>query len=467
MRKIEKFFEKIENIFSSKYGNIYAYGIVLILCFFIMLGQNLRTEPHDDIVHSNAVKQFGNAFNFMISQYENVNGRYFTSLVMAFVMDKNIWLWRVLNSIVLFGLIYYIYKLFSSIYNKKDKVFRIAFFGIFATFALLSSGIWTQSITWVTGSFNYLWTTTALVILLYYILNYIFNNISLKIYEFILIIPLSLYAANSEQSALILLTIYFFALIYAYFKYKTLDIYFIALFILCIISAYFLFTSPSMLVRYEASMSARYPQLAELSFLQKSLLGYPYTVLYGLLLNNYTLTILLSFLLFVIIKKQFNNKIYNILILLPALYALIYYFGRIKMNYLDSIIFYNLRAYSLKVLHNKPDEPFISLILGSFLLFIIIFFIFKIKWDKIENKILCLLFFSASLLSAFIISFSPTIFASGERIWFIPYSMYILSLLLVFIEALKYIDISSNKFKIIFSIYVIVGVIDVFSKVYR
>jgi len=95
------------------------------------------------------------------------------------------------------------------------------------------------------------------------------------------------------------------------------------------------------------------------------------------------------------------------------------------------------------------------------------YFLLKINWSSIERKHAALLFFAAALMSAFILSFSPTIYVSGERIWFIPYTIYIFGISMLFIEALKYINLSSKKFMIVFSLYCIVGVIDVFSKVYR
>lgn len=116
---------------------------------------------------------------------------------------------------------------------------------------------------------------------------------------------------------------------------------------------------------------------------------------------------------------------------------------------------------------NNLNEPFISVIFGIFILLIIIYFLCKINWSSIERKYLALLFFAAALMSAFILSFSPTIYVSGERIWFIPYTMYILVVGMLFVETLKYINIKSKIFIVIFSLYFIVGIIDVFGKVYR
>lgn len=468
MENLEKIFNKIDNLFNSKYGNLYAYGIIFILCFFIMAGQNFRLEAgNDDLYHTQVVEKFGSAFNFMISQYENWNSRYFTSLVMAFVMDKNIWLWRILNSFVLFGLIYYINKIIVAGFHINKKVSIITFFAVFSAVALLSSGIWTQSTTWVTGSFNYLWPATALVISLYYLFNFIVNKISLKFYEFIILIPVVMFATNVEQSALIFLTMYFLGIIYAFVKYKKVNIYIFMFFIIGLISSYFVFTSPSITIRYFAEIKNWYPQFADLSVTDKILQGYAYTVAYGILLNNYTTTIALSILLFIIYKRDYDKKKYNFIILLPAIYAIIYYIGRVNIDYINNTIIYNLRIYSTRVINNSLNEPFISLIIALFLLFILLYFIFSLKWSNTEIKYSAILCYLAAIMSALILSFSPTIYASGERIWFIPYIMYILALSMVFMEFIKNINISSNKFKIIYSIYILVGVIDVFSKVYR
>lgn len=61
----------------------------------------------------------------MLNQYEYTNSRYFTSFIMAYVMDKNIWLWRILNSIVLFIFIIYSAKIMKVIYNLDIKKYII------------------------------------------------------------------------------------------------------------------------------------------------------------------------------------------------------------------------------------------------------------------------------------------------------------------------------------------------------
>ena len=473
MENLEKIFNKIDNLFNSKYGNLYAYGIIFILCFFIMAGQNFRLEAgNDDLYHKQVVEKFGSAFNFMISQYENWNSRYFTSLVMAFVMDKNIWLWRILNTVMLCLLFIYSAKIVQCIYKLNSQKFYIILFGFFSIFALLPSGIWYWSVNWVTGSFNYLWPAASLVISLYYLFNTLLNKQHLTFIKFLFATPFVLYAANVEQSALILVTFFFITIIYSFIINKYYDIYILLLFVFGIISTYIVFASPAQEIRYVKEIDGWYPMFNDISLIYKMILGFSYTVVYGFLQYNYTTTILFAIILILIIKHDYQNKYFLFFLFLPLIYTLTYYIGRQASyafrNWCKHSFLYNSESFSRKILDNSPSEPFISVIIGTILLVIILYFVFKIKWSSFERKYISLLMIAAAILSAFVLSFSPTVFASGFRIFFIPYLVYSIALGILFAELMqRIINISSNKFKIIYSIYILVGVIDVFSKVYR
>ncbi len=83
-----------------------------------MTGQNFRLVPgNDDIVHTILIDKYGSALNFMIEQYKVWNSRYFTSLIMAYIMDKNVWLWRILNTFALFLLFVYSANIIKALYN--------------------------------------------------------------------------------------------------------------------------------------------------------------------------------------------------------------------------------------------------------------------------------------------------------------------------------------------------------------
>lgn len=458
---------KLKEVYNSKYFNYYIYGLLFLICFLVMVGQNLRPYDGDDMYHMKVVEKFGSAYNFMIQQYNEWNSRYFTSIIMAYVMDKNIWLWRILNSIVLFGLLYYIINIIKTIYKPLKIEFLILVLMVLSTFGLFSSGIHTQSVTWVTGSFNYLWPASALICYFYFLFNYIYNNRSVKLYEFIILIPVVMFATNIEQAGLVFIAMTIIWMIYYIIKNKTYDKYLLLLFIVGCVSFYFVYSSPAQGIRYNAEIKNWYPIFKEMSYITQIIQGYSYTVLYGFFLNNFAYAITLSLLLYIIIKREYQNKIYNFIIFMPIIYSLIYYIGRVKQELVSNSIFYNLVSFSQRYIKNNMDEPYISVIIGSIMLLIVIFFIIKMKWSKKENKYLAYLLFLAGIFSSLILSFSPTIYVSGERIWFVPYGVFLIFITMVFMESLKYVNIKSRKFIIIFSLYFIVGIIDMFSKVYR
>lgn len=110
------FFKKYIDLFTGR--QYLAYGFLFLLCFLIMTGQNFRLVPgNDDIVHTILIDKYGSALNFMIEQYKVWNSRYFTSLIMAYIMDKNVWLWRILNTFALFLLFVYSANIIKALYR--------------------------------------------------------------------------------------------------------------------------------------------------------------------------------------------------------------------------------------------------------------------------------------------------------------------------------------------------------------
>ncbi len=188
----------MEEIFNRKNIQIYAYIILFILSFLLIAGQDYRLwSGDDDVFHTQMVEMYGSPVKAMTQIYKEWNGRYATFFIKAYVMDKNVWLWRMLNAFVLFALFIYSSKIIKILYNLDIKKYIITSFGMFAFLALLHTSVWRYSITWATGSFSYLWPGAALIIYLYYLLNYIFNKKSPKIYEFFLLIPVVIFAGNT------------------------------------------------------------------------------------------------------------------------------------------------------------------------------------------------------------------------------------------------------------------------------
>lgn len=440
--KIKYILDKVNNIFTGRYGYLLVSVTVFIICFLVMGRENYRLhEGNDDVWYTQVLQQFGSSWNFMQEAYKGLNGRYLTAFVMAFVMDKNIWLWRILNTIVLFLFFIYSAKVIYVLFKQSKYYLNILIIFAVSAFFLLPYNIIHWSATWVTGSFNYLWSSALFLIIFYYFLNSTLNHKKVKLYEFIILIGIVFYAFQVEQTSLIMLVFGAILMIYSFVTNKYIDKYLLALYIIGIIASYFLYSAPSVSYRYYSEVKTWYPMFNELSILEKIIQGYPYTIIQGMFLNNTIYTFCLSIFLFLISLKQKNNIFKAGFALLPALYTLIYNLS-VPVNQYSHSIFYNVRFFSTKILDNNPNEPYISVIIGTIILVIIFYYLFTIKFSSFEIKWTAILSFCAALASSFILCFSPTIYGSGDRIFFIPYVMYFIVIGILLMEVIRQYKLS-------------------------
>lgn len=442
--KLKSTLDKVNSIFTGRYGYLLVSVLTFIICFLVMQHENYRLhEGNDDVWYTQVMQQFGSSWNFMQEAYKGLNGRYLTAFIMSFVMDKNIWLWRILNTIVLFLFFIYSAKVVYALFRQSKYYLNILIIFAVSSFFLLPYNIIHWSATWVTGSFNYLWSSTAFLILFYYFINSTLNYKKVKLYEFIILILVSAYAFQIEQTSAILLVFGAILMVYAFITNRYIDKYLLALYIIGIISSYILYTAPSVSFRYYNEVKTWYPMFSELSIIEKIIQGYPYTIIQGMFLNNTIYTFCLSILLFLLSLKQKNNLFKAGFAILPAIYTLVYNLS-VQVNQYSHSIFYNVRFFSTKILDNNPNEPYISVIIGSIILLVMLYYLFTIKFSSFDIKWTAVLSFCAALASSFLLCFSPTIYGSGDRIFFIPYVMYFIVIGILLMEVISQYKLSEK-----------------------
>lgn len=81
-------------------------------------------------------------------------GRILLEFVMYLLLDSNIIIWKIINSFMMLLLSLGIYEFVAIDGNKNKKYFMIA---AMISIFLLPINVFSTSITWITGSFNYLW----------------------------------------------------------------------------------------------------------------------------------------------------------------------------------------------------------------------------------------------------------------------------------------------------------------------
>ena len=401
--------------------------IFIFFIIFVLINIGVKRQAGDDIAHLQELKQAGSIFNLLKSRYLTWTGRVFLEFLMYSFLDSNIIIWKIINSFMILLLGLGIYK-FVSISDNSDHKYDncLVVTAMMSTF-MLPLGVYSSSITWITGSFNYLWPVALGMVVLIFIKKCLYNK-KISHVEFILTIFCSFFACNQEQVSAILLGFNLFIIIFYYIKYRQLNYKLLILFCFIILFSSFCILAPGNSSRYFCEIKTWYPEFGNLSLTYKALQSISYS------LNN-----------FVTIFTKYNSQI-NLLML--SISGMI--FALCKSKVLKTVSFLPMVYFVIRVLFNPSFGYFIfdnnlnhiQTVNGVLSLFLAII-VFAIMltclyfcFDNIERKCISLVLFLGAILSSFVVGFSPTIFASGARIFFCSFILFIIIFNMLFFETI-------------------------------
>ena len=166
--------------------------ILLILISIYLLNHSVLLSP-DDYTYTfvkgtyatERVDSLENCLETAKYFYKNWTGRVIPHVLIGIFRNINPIIYEIVNTIVFMIFIYLIPK----VLNKKSSFLSIL--SVFGYFAF--SKMFGEKFAWISGSFNYLWPSTMLLILVYYFYNYyigkkdlnILSKIALILYSFI------------------------------------------------------------------------------------------------------------------------------------------------------------------------------------------------------------------------------------------------------------------------------------------
>ena len=395
--------------------------LILFLISFIVTQKPINTEG-DDIVYRDA---FNNISTFVIWSKGFVTtwgGRILALSLATIFLNLNINIFIIANALAIVALVYGIYKIIEILNNKESKYKNIILFSIMTVFLLINKYVIKYSVVWVTGTFNYLWPTTAMVIAMIPFIKKSKGQ-AIKKVEYLLYIPSTILAANIEQTGVVLFVFITIMVIMAKIDKikigKALLIDYILTFIVLIVSL----KTPGNSVRYSAEVLRWYQDFEMLSLFDKIVQGG--SVLLNHIMNESSIILLVisSVLLYIAIKDKEKNKM--IISCIPFIYSLIrviipfnVLFSRICSDDIGGKIneLYTFKTYGPDMICNP--ENYISIIIGTFILIIIAVLIFLSFKDN-KKSIIYTLLYLAGICATLSLSISPTIFASSYRIYFV------------------------------------------------
>ena len=206
MNKINAFYEKNKKIINV---------IMLIALFFVIFLSIYATPLYDDdLVYINKwrsnvpIQNLFDIYEFQIAHYFNWGGRTIAHTILQILLLCPKFLSALLNTIMLFSLGYLINKLMSKQINMLIYLFTISLlYYLNPTFK--------ESVMWLTGSANYLYTTTIIIISMIPLIK-LYKNEKVRLpYLYLLIVFLAGWCNENMSATLVL-----FILITIIYTYK-------------------------------------------------------------------------------------------------------------------------------------------------------------------------------------------------------------------------------------------------------
>lgn len=430
---MKKIFNKI---FKGENIPYFILAVLMVLVFF-----KRTITPGDDEWFSAILNDAfnGNLMDYLYHRYTSWTGRIVIESIMVPMFGYNLWIWRILNTIMTVILAFGIYKLIPYKYvdkitaSKRLLIKSVICISIFT----IHKDVFLTAISWITGSFNYLWPVSCALLVILPFKNALFNEEFNKKWYFILIFAVIL-GANMEQASLVILCFALLTNIYLIIRDKKIRVDLIIFNIFIAVNTAILFLAPGNYARSSSETINWFGQWDMISLPTKVMMG-TNLFLEHMFRNEIILITVLVGLINIVIWQKYKDILIRTLAAIPMIVVIIKIVERIfeVFNINTNLFIFKLfNVQNLNILNFDDVKIFLptSILLCTLLIIPVVFLLI---FDKVEMKYLSVILYLAGICSALSISISPTIYASGARVFFVTDILIILINSLILNECLR------------------------------
>lgn len=196
--------------------------IIIYIGMFLICSCNMFAQ--DEYNYSNIswtsqrLQSFGDIIESQKLIYAKWSGRVPVLGMVQVLLYVGKLLYDIVNPLIFISFIFIILKIANRKITVKG-IFTVLLFTVFGTYKF-----WEKYI-WISGSLNYLWTVTLMLVVIYYLYNIIINDKKMNIPNTIILLIVSFFAGWShENTAFVLGSFIIFLLIFNFKKIIRLDI---------------------------------------------------------------------------------------------------------------------------------------------------------------------------------------------------------------------------------------------------
>lgn len=401
--------EKIKETISKLRHKYELIPIVLFALYFLALHLNTPLK-FDDLVYINDL-QNRTVFQWCKGFYLTWGGRVpILLLAILFLQIPHI-VWIVANWTVMTACMIYVLKyvrLLEKERNEKVRFLIVCVVGML--FCLITDDIISMAVQWVTGSFNFLWPATTLLIGLYPFVAYVFGREARRT-EKIVAVPAVFYTCYAEQTAAVFVCMAIACIVIICITKGTWNIkkdspYLLGLYIFGVINAIIMFAAPGNYVRADAELIHRLPTFDSFNWMDKLTMGLVH-FMKGFFAENLGYYIGLLFVLALIALRRGITEQISVLLLFLCTPGTMKFLFALE----DNVIW---QVYDVKTLAGIGVTCLYLLLLA----WVIYILLYGYSW---QLATVTSLLFLAHAAASVMLGMSPTVYGSGTRIFFCSY----------------------------------------------
>ncbi len=391
--------------------------IGLFITFVVIAIYNLGIDVNtcDDKWFSVVLSETNSSLSdYLVMRWNTWTSRIVIEAIMVPLTMLNGVIWKFLNVLIWVNIVIMIVKIFE-IENDEDCYLLCLILLLFYPIMHMSSA------GWIATSLNYSWPLSIGLYILYYVKR-IVEKKNISVVGYILAIIGSFFAFNQEQMCAIATVILLLSIIKAFFE-KAKWISIIPFFLISIMNLFAVVIAPGNALRKEIEIANWMPEYSNYNLLEKLYLGFQNMMNHFCCTPNIILGIFVATIFVIYIKK--NKSIASYIIgYFPILYLTI--FIVFPDNNPITTVFSGLN--SIETI--KSISGVVNFILAVAFVVCLLLQCISI-FDDIEKKIIIVLILGAGFCSSIVLGFSPTLYASGERIFLFQYFSFIFGELFV------------------------------------
>lgn len=353
--------------------------------------------------------------SFLNYRYENLSGRTASEFLLMFFLSKPLILWKTFNFLLLLYIVGYLCKICksfeSSIPLEKRELFCCtSIFLIFVT-------VFNASVMWFAGSFTYLWPAAGMLMTTAPLAMYCLNG-KYSFYRSFLACITAVLACSQEQAAASTLALLIILPIFCKLRKHPLKLHMFLPLIPSVLCSAHLFLSPGAKARGIMEAENHFPRFLEMSVFEKLSCGFTNVTAHLFTVSFFLFLIFFALVSCCIYKEYNESKKAKILIITANVFAISVV---VVSNILGFVFDKSSPSIGLQKVFKTGDitaHSAVIIILFTLLFIVTLASLTAILIKNIRLGLTVMLLCAAAFGCGLALSFSGSIYTSGQRVFF-------------------------------------------------